>query len=168
MNPHDDNRDRPLTGALRRVAEDDDTAGASPAVRARLLNEVRSIARARRRTSSISLAAAALVMLGVGYMLWRAVGPSADGTPDTSTAGVRAEVTTPFFPLISTTTPLTSTHIVRIEVPRRALASFGLAAAEAAEELSSGTVLADVAIGDDGLARAVRFVRPSTPEEKQP
>ena len=40
----------------------------------------------------------------------------------------------------------------------RALASFGLASIDAG---SSANVLADVLVGDDGLARAVRFVRPT-------
>ena len=44
--------------------------------------------------------------------------------------------------------------------PRTALASFGLTPPDAAADIrSTDTVLADVLVGDDGLARAVRFVR---------
>jgi hypothetical protein len=47
-----------------------------------------------------------------------------------------------------------------MEVPRTALASFGLASPDMQSGSSSRTVLADVLVGEDGLARAVRFVRP--------
>ena len=47
-------------------------------------------------------------------------------------------------------------QIVRVEVPRSALASFGLPMnAERAGE----RVKADVVLGYDGVARAIRFVR---------
>jgi hypothetical protein len=44
-----------------------------------------------------------------------------------------------------------------MQVSRSALASFGVA--PPGGDLTSPSVLADVVIGDDGLARAVRFVR---------
>ena len=47
---------------------------------------------------------------------------------------------------------------VRIEVPAMTLVSFGLAPTDFRE--GDGTVQADVLIGEDGLARAIRFVRP--------
>jgi hypothetical protein len=46
-------------------------------------------------------------------------------------------------------------HLVRVELPRSALASFGLPV----NAESGGRVKADVWLGDDGLARAIRFVR---------
>ena len=51
-------------------------------------------------------------------------------------------------------------QIVRLEVSRAALASFGLTPIDALDGSASGTALADVLVGADGLARAVRFVRP--------
>jgi hypothetical protein len=48
--------------------------------------------------------------------------------------------------------------MVRIELPRRSLAAFGLLSAEETSA-GRGTVLADVIVGEDGLARVVRFVR---------
>jgi hypothetical protein len=48
------------------MMEDDGFVGASEHVRARLLEEVRSIARARRRRSVIALAAAAGLVLVAG------------------------------------------------------------------------------------------------------
>jgi hypothetical protein len=47
-------------------------------------------------------------------------------------------------------------HIVRMKVPRSALIAFGVPMnMERAGEL----ITADVMIGDDGLARAIRFVQ---------
>jgi hypothetical protein len=70
------------------------------------------------------------------------------------------EVVTDFMPLTYGTLPVAGGQIVRLSVPRSALASFGLASEES---MSAGTVLADVIVGDDGLARAVRFVRGRAP-----
>jgi hypothetical protein len=47
-------------------------------------------------------------------------------------------------------------HVVRVELPRTALAQFGL---PVNAERSAEPVMADVLLGEDGLARAIRFVR---------
>ena len=47
-------------------------------------------------------------------------------------------------------------RLVRVELPRSALASFGL---PVNAERAGGRVKADVLLGEDGLARAIRFVR---------
>ena len=47
-------------------------------------------------------------------------------------------------------------HLVRVELPRSALASFGL---PVNAEAPGGRVKADVLMGQDGVARAIRFVR---------
>ena len=68
------------------------------------------------------------------------------------------ELTTEFFPLNGAESyPATDEmQLVRVRLPRSAMATFGLPfAAERANE----RVTADVMIGADGLARAVRFVR---------
>jgi len=74
------------------------------------------------------------------------------------------EVTTEFFPLRYSTVPVRSGHVVRMEVPESAMASFGLAPLGADP---MATVVADIVIGDDGLARAVRFVLGSPQEDQQ-
>jgi len=56
--------------------------------------------------------------------------------------------------------------VVRMQVPRAALARFGVAAFVVADDRSS-TVLAEVVVGNDGLARAVRFVRAAGISELQ-
>lgn len=68
------------------------------------------------------------------------------------------EIMTDFMPLTyeGGLTPLESGHVVRVELPRTALVSMGLPMnVERAGEL----VKADVVLGDDGVARAIRFVR---------
>lgn len=69
-----------------------------------------------------------------------------------------AEIATDFIPLtyLADVHAPESGHIVRVRVPRSALVSLGLPMnVEWAGEL----VKADVVIGDDGLARAIRFVQ---------
>ena len=154
-----------LTRALRAVAEDDEAFAASAGVDARLRAEAHAIARARRRrvyAAAGALAAAALVA-AIAFPAWRAgtvpvVGPA--GAADTS-AGA-GEMTTEYFPLEYSNVPVTDGQTLRLELPRTVLSSFGLEA-----DSTSGTVLADVIVGQDGLARAVRFVQPATSVKEQ-
>jgi hypothetical protein len=68
------------------------------------------------------------------------------------------EVATEFIPLVNAGpyTQAEEGHLVRVELPRSALASFGL---PVSAEASGGSVKADVLMGQDGVARAIRFVR---------
>lgn len=68
------------------------------------------------------------------------------------------EVATEFIPLVHAGqyAPAEEGHLVRVEVPRSALASFGL---PVNAEAPAGNVKADVLMGQDGIARAIRFVR---------
>ena len=157
---------RSLTDGLRAVASDEAGGGASPEVETRLMAEVRSIGRTRRRRRYVALSGIAAGLLLVAAVSgWRmTVRPRAivvDSMGDPS-AG---EVATAFLPLGYSRIPMTSGQIVRLEVPRAALASFGLAAIDVPAASRSATVLADVLVGEDGLARAVRFVRPMAPPQ---
>jgi Putative zinc-finger len=69
-----------------------------------------------------------------------------------------AEVVTRFFPLREGEdfTALESMRLVRVELPGSALGEVGL---PAALDAASTPVKADVVLGDDGLARTIRFVR---------
>ena len=149
--------DDPLTAGLRAVAEDDEQFGSSNAVGLRLLAEVQAIADAkRRRTLVLTLSAAAAVLIAVLVPAWR-LWHSAGDLPQRAAAPViERELVTEFFPLTYSNVPARGGYVVRMQVPRAALASFG-AAAFASD--TSPQVLADVVIGNDGLARAVRFVR---------
>jgi hypothetical protein len=159
--PDTENRDPALTAALAELAEADGNVGASPMVEARLLSEVRSITRARARRQIAAFALAAAVLLAVALPLWRLVGSRARFvSPVTSIVSSR-EIGTEFFPLMYSSVPLTGGQLVRMEVPRSSLAQFGLTFGGSSGGSASGTVLADVIVGEDGLARAVRFVRPA-------
>lgn len=76
----------------------------------------------------------------------------------TETASTQTETVTDYIPLtyLDDETAIRSGHVVRVEVSRDTLVLFGLGA-----DVSGGgdTVKADVVIGDDGVARAIRFVR---------
>jgi hypothetical protein len=69
----------------------------------------------------------------------------------------KAETVTGFIPLtyMDDSVAMAGGHMVRVEVPRSSLATFGIPVPDGA----GGTVKADVVIGDDGVARAIRFVQ---------
>ncbi len=69
-----------------------------------------------------------------------------------------AEVVTQFFPLREgeDLAALESLRLVRVELPGSALSEVGL---PVDPETANEPVIADVALGQDGLARAIRFVR---------
>ena len=157
-------RVRNVTEALRAAAGEDASLGASSVVEARLLGEVRSIARARRRRVAIvTLAAAAVLAIAVAVP-WKRSADNASAGQQTPTPAPRGEVATAFFPLTYSSLPISNAQLVRVQVPRSALASFGLAPIDvpspAAGGTASATVAADVLVGEDGVARAVRFVSP--------
>ena len=151
-----------LDTALRAMAEDEARLGASAGIEERLLAEVRSIAAARRRRIAMAAFAAAAVVL---FALW--IG-SRRFLPSQSGKARVVEVTTDFMPLAYSSVPSTNLQVVRLAVPRTALVSFGLAPPEPLDRTFTDTVLADVLVGDDGLARAVRFVRPAADQEQMP
>ena len=157
---NDKNPNDSLKTALRRLKEDDEAMSASPAVEARLLQEVRTLQPRRRWSPRLvaALAAAAIVAATVSITWWVQSG----STPEV----VTQEATTEFFPLFYSSVPSAQTHLVRLELPRESLARFGLMSADGINR-TTGTVLADVLIGDDGLARAVRFVRKLSQEQRQ-
>jgi hypothetical protein len=103
-----------------------------------------------------ALALAAFVAI-VAIPAWPALGPRTGSESSVDRAfNDPAEVASEIFPLMYSNVPVTNGQTIRLELPQATLASFGLKADDA-----GGTVLADVLIGQDGLARAVRFVRPA-------
>jgi hypothetical protein len=164
-------REQALDAAFRAVAEEDAGIGASPAVEARLLAEVRSIAARRRRIRVAALGIAAALLLALAVPAWRMTGSdtiSVGVSRPPVAAPIAREVTTEFLPLLYSSVPASHVQMVRLAVPRAALASFGLSPLETIDRASADTVLADVLVGDDGLARAVRFVRPAADLEQMP
>jgi hypothetical protein len=66
------------------------------------------------------------------------------------------EVVTEFMPVVYDPEPLERGLVVRVRLPRSALAAFGL---PVNEQHAEEPIKADVVLGEDGLARAVRFVK---------
>jgi hypothetical protein len=148
-----------LKSAARAIADEDATLGASAIVEARLLAEVHAIAKARRQRASMYVAAALLLLIAAAVPVRRVFETRATAPPaqraDVSASS--SENVTEFFSLGFADVPVTGAQIVRIEVPRAALRSFGVVPIDTGRAAST-EALADVIIGEDGLARAVRFV----------
>ncbi|HEV2802559.1 MAG TPA: hypothetical protein VGW12_18955 [Pyrinomonadaceae bacterium] len=91
-----------------------------------------------------------------GYRTGAAASSSASNAGRTTTAV--AEITTDFIPLAhgGALAPEEGGQVMRVELPRSALVSFGL---PMNVERAGERVKADVLIGEDGVARAIRFVR---------
>ena len=149
-----------LSDALRRLKDDDASMAASTRVEAALREEVRRLAaQRRRRTRILFVQAAATVTLAVASVAWWMWTHRSPGQETiTTTAAPAQEVVTQYFPLFYSSVPATSMQVVRMEVPRASMVRFGLLPGDALNS-TTGTVLADVLVGEDGLARAVRFVQ---------
>jgi hypothetical protein len=140
--------------------------------------------RAQRQIAALSTAAAALLAVGLSMHHWaegrgnappriagvanvpasspavRAVAPAAGTTSQALAEGIDAddyEYATSFVPLpyADDLSALDDGAVVRVEMPRAALASFGLPVA--AME-SDGTVRADLIVSADGTPQAIRLV----------
>ena len=148
--------DSRLRRALDAVAQVENEHSTSAAIEARLLAAVRArrVARDRRRQMAW-LAAAAAIVIVVAAARWRLSPDSGEPahTPSEPAMSASADVPGGFLPLRYSQVPTGGGQIVRMTVPATALASFGLEPASA----GSDVVTADVFVGDDGLARAVRF-----------
>ena len=153
-----------VIGAWHRLKDDDASMTASARVEARLREEVRLIAaRRRRRAKLFVLQAAAIVVLVLGPIAWFLSNRQAP-VEVVATASPAPEVVTQYFPLFYSSVPAASVHVVRMEVPRASMVRFGLLPGDALNR-TTGTVQADVIVGEDGLARAVRFVQKVSQEQ---
>ena len=103
---------------------------------------------------------AAALLLALTLYAWRIGNRQPSDTVQSPSVPEAAltEIATEFLPLAYYHVPMNTGSTVRIEVPATALVSFGLAPTEFRNG-QDGTVQADVLVGEDGLARAVRFVR---------
>jgi hypothetical protein len=167
-------QERALLEWLRHVADADAASGASPAVRDRLFEEVRARRRLRRVAAIKMYALAAGLVIATALPVWQlTTRPAVEETPRAVTIpSGDAEVATAFYPLAYGAVPVTRANIVRVAVSPTAVAALGV------EPLGGNTspadvLLADVVVGEDGLARAVRFVRTlprptSSVQEQQP
>ena len=154
MQEHND-QDPALTTWLREVADVDRATGASPGVQARLVDEARAIRGARRSALIKMYALAAGLVVATAMPVWQlSTQPQIETSPSVS----NTEVATRFFPLIYSDVPVTNGSIVRVEVSAAAVAALGVEPVTT-NGSQRDVVLADVIVGEDGLARAVRFVR---------
>jgi hypothetical protein len=135
-----------LEERLRELARADAERAAPPRVEAALLSAFRDRhARSRLRWWGVAAAVAALV-----FMALRISTVQPEIVPP-------EEVATGFFPLMPGFDPeaVESEPLVRVEIPRSVLASFGLPVDVNRIHVP---VEADLVIGDDGMTRAIRFV----------
>jgi hypothetical protein len=158
MHEYDDDLERTLTASLRELAAVDAMAsGASPEVRTRLLERVRAVARDRRRTLMKAYGLAAGLVIATAIPVWQLSGRTA-GNLSTGAAAAPTEIATVFYPLKYSAVPVTQGSVVRLELSPTALAALGVEPPQWTDS-PRGTVMADVLVGEDGLARAVRFVQ---------
>ena len=158
MHEHDDDLERTLTANLREMAAIDAMAsGASPEVRTRLLEHVRAAARGRRRSVMKAYALAAGLAIATSIPVWQLSTRTAIDVPAQAPLA-STEVASGFYPLRYSAVPVTQGSVVRLELSPTALAALGVEPPQWTDS-SRGTVMADVLVGEDGLARAVRFVQ---------
>ena len=157
-----------LSEWLRQVADADATSGASPAVRQRLLEELRARRQARRAAALKMYALAAGLVIATALPVWQLTTRSSVERPSRIAANPAqragtmpagdAEVATAFYPLAYGALPVTQGNIVRVAVSPAAVAALGVETIGVSTS-PNDVLLADVVVGEDGLARAVRFVR---------
>jgi len=111
------------------------------------------------------LAAAAALTIATGIQLWYLavirVGRPSTGSAETADRPSQ-EMVTGLFPLAYSNIPMTGGRVVRLEIRPETLVALGLDTSRLDGDSSAQLILGDVIVGDDGLARAVRFVRRST------
>jgi hypothetical protein len=155
-----------LLALLRALAADDAGKGASAIVRTRLLEELRSLRRQRRRGFVKTLIAGGALTLMTTGLLWYLAAARFPGQ-SMETRKVESsveEMYTAIFPLPYSTVPMIGGRVVRLTVQPDTMTRFGLEQQRADDVSPSQIIFADVIVGDDGLARAVRFVRQRTKE----
>lgn len=178
-------REDQVLQALGALAENDRDREAPPEVEARLIGVFHARRRSGRRWVAIAAIAAALV---IALLLWpnrapkpvvSAVQPvsqapeTARPTPVAAANAVRAprkvvrkmaavgqsqprEVVTDFFPLMNPARSFERGQMLRVQLPAAAMQSVGL---PVREEHLNDLVQADVLMGEEGMPRAIRFVR---------
>jgi hypothetical protein len=166
-----------IVAALRALAESDRETEAAPKVEVRVLRAFRR-RRVWRRGVAWTAVAAALV---VAALLWKSehsrqvpapVVTEVQAVPQTAIPRVAdpvvskprrnaaprlpREVVTDFYPLVDVAPLFERGELVRVDLPAAALRTVGLPVAEGH---LADRVQADVLLGEEGLPRAIRFVK---------
>jgi hypothetical protein len=153
--------DQRLQEGLRELAADGPRE-APLSLEERLLGELRRRSRARRRNTWLGLGSAAiaaglaLVMIGPALLNRApALAQAIEASPET--VQQNDETALNFYPLPDSDElpPLESATIVRVQLPMASLRLMGL---PVSEDGAADLVEADMLLGQDGLARGVRFV----------
>jgi len=154
---------------LKALAESDRELEAPEAVELRLRSAFRR-KYARARWPYFAMAAAALIVLFIATRPKAQVMQIAVVTPPVANVPVAKiiprkavhrkpparEVVTQFFPLMEDPPPFERGELLRVSLPASAMRGVGLAVNE---DRLTERVQADVLVGQEGLARAIRFVR---------
>jgi hypothetical protein len=174
--------DDSIRNLLRTLAETDASVQASPQVEQRLLNKFRSRHHRRRwlRAAIWAPLVPAAAALGLVFMLPDRNVPTPTPIPASINKVVTAgpepdlpkppamkkvvpvrrsqteEIVTEFFPLMDPAPPFERGQLLRVELPASAMQMVGL---PVREEHLSDPVEADVLVGEEGLPRAIRFVK---------
>jgi len=157
--------DQELLEGLRSLANDGPRE-APARVEERLVNEFRRRARVRRNTIWASGGAVAAIAASLAVMMWlapRQYAPAREQTavvelpPMIEVPSPSGEIAMNFYalPEASELPPVENATVVRVELPMSTLRSIGF---QINEERANEAVEADVLLGQDGLARGVRFV----------
>jgi hypothetical protein len=148
-----------LTAAFSHLRASSARASASPAVRAAVTRVFPAVSAALPANPPRfdwrqfpALAALLVVAIAAGWLLSRAKAPAAPAR----SARVAQPLYTDFFPLSGVALDRhEAAQVIRIRLRRGEMRRFGLPVSEALER---APVEADVVIGQDGVARAIRFV----------
>ena len=142
--------DKQLASSTDDTSAHDDTSP-QPSSSVRDEDMTPRVTSARRSTTPVRAATVSFGTNGVGVV-------SPPGREVAAEAAGDREIATDFIPLVQGGRfgQADGGHLVRVELPRSALVSFGL---PVNFERAGGRVKADVLLGDDGIARAIRFVR---------
>ena len=170
------NSEERILQALRALAAEDGEIEAPAGVELNLRRAFRG-KRARRRAAIWSVAAAALLVAVVTVERSRpqpqppqqAVAPAPEPIPAVAASGplpkapprrrpaaTPREIVTDFFPLMDVPLPFGRGEILRVNLPADAMRTVGL---PVHEDRLMDRVQADVLVGEEGMARAIRFVR---------
>jgi hypothetical protein len=152
--------DQRLQEGLRELAADGPRE-APLSLEERLLGELRRRSRARRRNAWLGLGTAAvaagLALTMIRPALMQHGQPVAQTEVSAETPEQSDQAALDFYPLPDSDElpPLESATIVRVQLPMASLRLMGL---PVSEDGASDLVEADMLLGQDGLARGVRFV----------
>lgn len=113
----------------------------------------------RRQATAVSPAAAISTMAGTPVLTDIPPAPAVHRTVRKPVAAVRAaprEMVTEFFPMMDPAPPFDRGQLLRVQLPASAMRSVGL---PVREEHLTDPIQADVLVGEEGMPRAIRFVR---------